>query len=68
MKDTIQKLPTNKMPKLNKNLNKAIKMVLEKLAIPLANMVIICFQKGKLPKCIKTTTIVILQKKKKTSF
>ena len=43
MKNAMQKLPINKMPKPNKNLNKAIKVALKELIIPFANATIMCF-------------------------
>ena len=60
MKNVIQKLSINKIPKLNKIPNKAIKTVSNKLIIPFANAAIIYFQKSKLPKCFKTTITVVL--------
>ena len=68
MKNAIQKLPTSKALRPNKIPNKAIKAVLEKLATPFANTAIMCFQGGKLPKCLKTITTVILQKLKKKDY
>ena len=68
IKDAIQKLPTGKAPKPDKIPNKAIKAASEKLAIPLANAAIVCLQEGKLPKCLKITITVVLQKPKKKDY
>ena len=43
MKNAIQKLFIGKMLGLDKILNKAIKVALEKLATPFANAIIVCF-------------------------
>ena len=56
------------MLKPNKIPNKAIKMALDELAIPFANTATACFQKNELPKCLKTTTTVVLQKPKKKDY
>ena len=68
IKDAIQKLPISKIPGPDKIPNKAIKTAAEELAALFANIATACFQKGKLPKCLKTTTTVILQKLKKKDY
>ena len=60
IKDAIRKLPTGKVLGLDRILNKAIKAVLKALITLLANTIIICLFKGKLPECCKVTTIIIL--------
>jgi len=56
------------MPGPDKIPNEAIKAVSEELATPLANATTACLQGDKLPKCLKTTTTVILQKPKKKDY
>ena len=60
IKNAIQKLSTGKVPGPDKILNKTIKVALEELATPFINAATICLQGDKLPKCLKTTTTVVL--------
>ena len=60
IKNAIQKFPIGKMLRPNKIPNEAIKVALKELATPFANVAIVCFQKSKFFKCLKTTTTVIL--------
>ena len=60
MKDAIRKLPTGKAVGPDRILNEAIKAVLEALTTPLANIATTCLLKGKLLKCCKVTTIIVL--------
>ena len=60
IKDAIRKLPTGKAVGLDRILNKAIKAVLKALTTLLVNTTTIYLLKGKLLKCCKVTTIIIL--------
>ena len=60
MKNAIWKLPISKVAGLDRILNKAIKAVLEAVAIYLINTVTIYLFKSKILKCYKETIIVIL--------
>ena len=60
IKNTIQKLSTGKVPGPDKILNETIKTALEELAASLTSAATACLQENKLPKYLKTTTIVIL--------
>ena len=68
MKDVIRKLPTSKAAGLDRILNKAIKAVLEAVAILLANAATTCLLKGNLPECYKDIIIVVLQKANKKDY
>ena len=68
MKDAIWKLPTSKVARLNRILNKAIKAILEAVAIPLANAATTSLLKGKIPDCCKETITVVLQKANKKDY
>ena len=60
MKDTIQKLPTNKVVGPDRILNKVIKAALKAVVILLTNAVTTCLFKGNLLKCCKDIITVVL--------
>ena len=60
MKDTIQKLPTNKAAGLDRILNKVIKAALKAIATLLANATTTCLLKGNLLEYYKDIIIVVL--------
>ena len=68
IKDTIWKLPTNKVARLDRILNKAIKVALEAVAILLANTVTTYLYKGNLPNYYKDIIIVVLRKVNKKDY
>jgi hypothetical protein len=68
MQDTIWKLPTSKAAGLDRILYKAIKAILEAVTLLLANAATACLYKGKLLKCCKEITIVILRKVNKKDY
>ena len=68
IKDAIRKLPTSKVAGPDRILNKAIKAILEAVAIPLVNTIITCLLKSKILKCYKEIIIVILQKANKKDY
>ena len=68
IKDTIRKLFISKAAGPDRILNKAIKTVLEAVAILLTNTAITCLLKGNLLKCYKDIIIVILQKANKKDY
>ena len=68
MKDTIRKLPTNKVARLDRILNEVIKVALEAVAILLANAATTYLLEGNLPDCYKDTIIVVLRKANKKDY
>ena len=56
------------MAGLNKILNKAIKAILEAVAIPLVNTATTCLFKSNLLECYKDIIIIILQKVNKKDY
>ena len=53
---------------LDKILNKAIKVAVKMIVIPFIKAAIVYLQRGELPKYLKATTTVILQKAKKKDY